>query len=79
MRGRRSKSFKWRVSEAVLEEVARAVWDLHADWIARGLRLMSSSGVWRCNDGTHTVRLVYRSDDRAQAMTVCIRKLRFAE
>lgn len=78
MRGRRKKSLRCKVAGAALDEIAGVVWALHADWIARGLRLLGSSGVWRCKDGTLTVRLVYRSDARLEAMTVTVRKVRLA-
>lgn len=79
MSGRRRHNFRWRASLAVLDSVARAVLDDHDVSLAAGLRLMPSSGVWAKADGSHTVRLVYRSEDRSRTRTETIRGVRLPE
>lgn len=71
-----ARTWKLRMDNARLEELARERWGAHDQLIADGYELGPKSGFWRMSDGTATGRLVYRhriSRLGITALTVTIR------
>lgn len=55
-----ARTWKLRMDNARLEELARERWGGHDQMIAGGYELGPKSGFWRMRDGTVMGRLVYR-------------------
>lgn len=64
------RSWKIKAPAEQVERVAAAIVPDHADRIARGFRLMASSGLWRTKQAGVTGRFVYRKADASGEFVV---------
>ena len=62
-----------RSSEA-LERIAIEISPGHAGWWREGYRLAKGCRLWRCKDGSWTIRFVYqKTDDRGFSITTIVK------
>jgi len=73
MTRRKSRSYRIQADAATIARLGAALVDDHKDLLDEGWVICATSGLWRTNQGTLTIRIAYRHRGRGSSLVHTIR------